>query len=613
MPRFTAVAFSLVLVSAARAQHPLRHFADAIEVRFARSQPVLRYRLHVDSTDLSGFDVELTIRNAPDTFRLAMAAHPEYDDRYWRYLEGPRIDSAANAPTVVREDSAVWRVTAPGGAAVLRYRLRLPPVEGMGAAWKPFVAATGALVGGPHAFLYMVGAELAPAYIALDLPSSWDVATGLEPTGDPRIFFTPSADVLVDSPVLAGRLRSWRFTVDGVPHRVAYWPKPDAAPFDTAAFVDGIDRVVRQAVTLFGRAPYREYVFQFVDGTYGALEHRNSVTLGAPSADLARSAAAVLPEVAHEYFHTWNLMRIRPAEYRDLDYHSQPPVAGLWFSEGLTMFYADLLSRRAGVRVSDATRLAHLEYLIGRYVANAGNSRFAAEQVSRVAYGAPPDALGDYNASTHLQGELLGTIFDLLIRDATGGSRSMDDVMRGMLQRFSGERGFRGADVERTIGDVCRCNVAAPFATYVRTAHPIDFDRYLGLMGLHARVEWVPAVRDSQPVPDLRVRAWLPAGERSLRLLVLDPASVWGRAGLHSSDQLVSVNGAAVATWPDFRALLGRWRMGDTVRVEVLRPTGPARASVVVTGYDRPVVHIEENPQTTPRQRKLREAWLAGR
>src|SRR5439155_85922 len=135
----------------------------------------------------------------------------------------------------------------------------------------------------------------------------------------------------------------------------------------------------------------------------------------------------------------------------------------------------------------------------------------------------------------------------------------------------------------------------------------------LGLMGLHARVESVAAVRDSQPVVDLRIRAWLPPGAHSLRLLVLDPGSVWGRAGLHSGDELVSVNGAAVPDWPAFRALLGRWRIGDTVQVAVLRSTGPARASLILTGYDRPVVHIEENPQTTPRQRALREAWIAGR
>ena len=613
MPRVAIAVLLVALAGPARAQHPLRHYTDAIEVRFARSQPVLAYTLRVDTADLSGLDVELVIRNAADTFRLAMAAHPEYDDRYWRFLDGPRVTAPAGAATVVREDSAVWRVTAPGGAAVVRYRLRLPAPEGTPAAWRPFLAPTGGLVGGPHCFLYMVGAELAPATVTLDLPPGWDVATGLEPTSDPHAFFAPSADVLVDSPILVGHLRTWRFAVDGVPHRIAYWPLPQAAPFDTAAFVDGIARVVRQAVDLFGRAPYREYAFLFVDGAAGALEHRNSVTLGASSADLAQNPAAVLPEIAHEYFHTWNLMRIRPVEYRDVDYRPQPPVAGLWFSEGLTMFYADLLSRRAGVRVLDSTRVAHLEYLIGRYLASAGNARFSAESVSRVAYGAPPGSLGDYPASTHLQGELLGAMLDLTVRDATSGRRSMDDVMRAMLERFSGERGFTGADVERTVTAVCGCSVARLFAAYVRSAHPIDFDRYLGLIGLRTRVAWTPAVRDSQPVADLRIRAWLPPGGRALRLLVLDPASVWGRAGLHTGDELASIDGAPVADAAAFRQLLGRWRISDTIRVDVTRPAGPLHATVIVTGYDRPVVHSEELPQATPRQRLLRGGWLTGR
>jgi predicted metalloprotease with PDZ domain len=424
-------------------------------------------------------------------------------------------------------------------------------------------------------------------------------------------------DELVDSPVLVGRLRTWRFAVDGVPHRVAYWPLPAAAPFDTAAFVDAIQRLTRQAIALFGRAPYRAYTFLFEDGAYGALEHRNSVTLGAPSADLTRDPAALLGETAHEFFHTWNLMRIRPAEYRDVDWRPQPPVAGLWFSEGLTMFYADLLLRRAALPVFDSTRPAHLERLIASYLASPGNARFSAEQVSRVAYGAQPGALGDYSASTHLQGELIGAMLDLIVRDATNGAQSMDDVMRGMLQHFSGERGFTGADVEHTVGDVCGCSVKALFDDHVRAASAIDFDRYLRLIGLRTRVTWSPALgRDGRPAPDLRFWAWLPttegggAEERSLRLLLFDPGSVWGRAGLHTGDRLAAVNGAPLTTMAAFRALLGRLRVGDTVRVEVTRPAGAWRASVVVPGYDRQSVRIEEIPEATERQRALRARWL---
>src|SRR5918999_622802 len=265
-----AAAFALALAFPASAQHPLTNPVDAVEIRFARSQPVVSYRLRVDAADLSGFDVEMRVRNARDTFRIAMAAHPEYDDRYWRFVDGPRVEARGRPGVVAREDSALWRVVAPGGQAVLRYRIRLPPAEGPPrAAWRPFLAPTGGLTGGPHAFMYVVGATLAPAHVTLDLPRDWEVATGLVPTSEPYTFFAPSADVLVDSPIFAGRFRSWRFAVDGVPHRVVYWPLPDAAPFDTSAFVGAIQGLVREAVAMFGRPPSREYPFVFQDGAYG--------------------------------------------------------------------------------------------------------------------------------------------------------------------------------------------------------------------------------------------------------------------------------------------------------------------------------------------------------
>lgn len=612
MSRATAVLLCVAI--RADAQHPLRHFVDAVEVRYSTAQPVVRYTLRVDSADLSGFDVEMVIRHAPDTFRLGMVAHPEYDDRFWRYLVDLRVEDTAGPATVTREDSALWRVVAPGGESVVRYRLQLPASPGRyRSAWVPFLAPTGALLGGPHSFLYIVGAELGPAHVSLELPTGWTIATGLEPTADPRIFFAPSVGVLVDSPILAGRLRSWTFAVDGVPHRVVYWPLPDAAPFDTAALVGGLERIAGAAVALFGRAPYRDYTFLIQDGAYGALEHRNSVTLGAPSRDLAQSPTDFFGEAAHEYFHTWNLMRIRPAEYGDVTYRTPPRSRGLWWAEGVTMFYADLLRRRAGVPLDDSTRTAHLEGLIARYLANPGNARFSAESVSVVEYGTPPGALGDYSASPHLQGELLGTIIDLIVRDATAGRRSLDDVMRATLERFSGEHGYTSDDLERTADDVCGCTVSTLFDRSVRTGHAIDFDRYLRLIGLRTRVTWGPAPgRNGRPMPDLRAFAWLPPGEHDLRLRVYNPASVWARAGLHTGDRIAAVNGTPLATVADFRAWITRLRIGDTVTVDVARATGPYRATVVVTGFQQPIVRLEEIPNATASQRALRARWLAG-
>lgn len=604
-------------VASVGAQNPLRHPVDAVETRFARSQPVVAYTLRITPGDLTGFDVEMRIRNAGDTIRLAMAAHPEYDDRFWRYVWRPTATTPRGSAPIVREDSALWRVVAPGGEAVVRYRIRLPEPQGEGgprAAWRPFLSPTGALVGGPHAFMYVLGATLAPSHVAFDIPSDWDIATGLEPTSDPRVFFAPTADILIDSPVLVGKLRSWRFFVDGVPHRVVYWPLPNATAFDTTAFVGGLERLAREAIALFGRAPYREYTFMFQDGAYGALEHLNSVTLGAPSASLAEDQAGFLEETAHEYFHGWNLMRIRPAERGGLDYRPAGRTRGLWFSEGLSMYYADLLLRRAKIARHDSTRVDHLRSIMSRYLSNSGSTSISPERASLFAYDPNPGALGDYDPSVHNQGELIGTMLDIIVRDATNGRRSIDDLMRLMLERYSGQRGFTGRDVERTVADVCGCSVRAFFDAHVRGSTPIDFNRYLRLIGLTSRVTWGPAVNDAgQPQPEYRISGWLPPGEQRLSLLITDPNSGWGRAGLHTGDRVVSVNGAPMKTWPELRAVLRNIHIGDRLTFEVLRPAGPFRTTVVVAGYQRPTVTIEQHQGVTERQQRLRERWLAGR
>jgi predicted metalloprotease with PDZ domain len=416
--------------------------------------------------------------------------------------------------------------------------------------------------------------------------------------------------MLVESPVLAGQLRQWVFMVDAVPHRVAYWPLPSATPFDTSAFVSAVERLTRQAVAVFGRAPWPGYDFLFQDGAYGALEHPASVTLGAPSASLAEQIAPALAETAHEFFHAWNLMRIRPAEYQGVDYRPPTMSRGLWFSEGFSMYYADLLLRRARLPVQDSTRVLHLENLISRYLSNAAYAHFSPEEISRAAYATRPDALGDYEAGVHLPGELIGAMLDLIIRDATDGRRSSDDLMRTMLARFSGERGFTGADVERTVHDVCSCDVHPFFEAHVRGATAIDFARYLRLAGFRLELQRIPAVRDNRPVPDIRLRAWTQPSDSTLRLLLFTPASVWGRAGLHTGDRLLAVNGTSMATPTDFRNFVGRVGVGDTVRLDIARSSGKQTVTVVVTGYDRAVARILPDPEATERQRRLRERWM---
>lgn len=605
-----ATSVLITIAGGAAAQQPFRHEAEAIEVRYAANQPVIRYRLIVDRADLSGFRVELDIRNAGDSFRVAMPAHPEYDEEYWRYVR----DLAGDSATITRADSAIWRVRAGGRQVRLSYRIDIPKPDDFRAAWRPFLSPAGGLVGGPYGLLYVMGAELAPTYLTIDVPQGWEAATGLEATSDPAVFFAPTVALLMDSPFLVGRFRTWRFQVDGVPHRVVYWNSPTVQPFDSVAMVNGIRGLAEQAIALFGRAPYRDYSFLLQDNAYGALEHLNSVTLGAPSAQLKDDPNASLEEIAHEYFHNWNLMRIRPVEYSGLSFKALEPTRGLWFSEGMSIYYADLLLRRAQLPTGeDSTRLAHLERLFARYYNSAGNSKVSPERVSMVAYGASPEALGDYSASTHTQGEVLGNMIDLMVRDASNGRRTLDDVMRGMMERFSGVQGFTSADVFRTVAQVCGCPTERFYRDHVQGARPIDFNRYLGVIGYRMEVGRKPALaRDGSPAADLRVWGWEAPSDSLMHLLVFDTASVWRKAGLRAGDRLLTLNGTRIRSFREFRMAVSRFRIGDSVQVVVLKPGGPVEARLVLQGYEVPDVRISEVASPTERQRRLRAGWLLG-
>jgi len=604
--------FFIVLFFASSAQNPLKNYRDAFDTRYDSKQPVINYTLTVDSTDISGFMVEMRVRNVTDTFHVAMVAHPEYDDQYWRYVENFSVDAKKGKGQVIREDSALWKIITKGNEAVLHYKLHLPPSGAQRSAWKAYISATGGLVGGPHSFMYVVGATLAPSYVTLKIPNNWQIATGLEATVDLTTFFAASVAVLIDDPIFIGRFKSWSFSVDGVPHRILYWPLPDAAAFDEARLVADIQKLIEETSGLFGRLPYRDYIFMLQDGAVGALEHNNSVTVGAPSSELSKDISSYLGEIAHEYFHTWNLVRIHPVEYGDVSYKTPPLSKGLWWSEGLTIFYADLLCRRAGLPAFDTTRIQHLETLVRRYFSSSAYRKFSAEEISLASYG-PIGMLGDYAGSTHLQGEISGAMLDLIIRDATDGKHSIDDVMRKMMEQFSAEKGFTSTDIEKTITDVCGCSVHSFFENHIRGNKTLEIDKYLALIGLKTDTVWKNVeAADGKANPDLRVYSWVAANDNTIRFGVTDPSGCWVKAGLHTNDIIKTVNGKKIKNAADLRQLIRNAKIGDTVSVEVQKSTGLFKANVVITGYRQPVVHIEEIKNSTEKQERLFKQWLSG-
>lgn len=584
------------------------------------AQPILHYTLTVDSNDLSGYDITIHIDNAPPRFHLAMATNHEYDDRFWRFVTGFRTAAPA---TFSRSDSAVWAITAISEDPTISYHITLPPPAPLHYAHTPFLASYGGLVGDLHSFMYLVEDIDAPCRLTLRLPPGWMPADGLDVngfsfshtngTGYTTESESPPASTprLLDAPILIGHLHRWAFSVDGTLHEIVYLPATPTLNFDTVALVSNIQKIVRTAHDILNGFPYKHYTFLLEDASAGALEHGNSVTIGATPTVLSTPKTSGLYEwITHEFFHSWNGMSIVPEGFTPLNYGPQQLTTGLWFSEGFTMFYADLIARRTGLPVEDSTRIAHLTHLITRYYSDTGNCVLPPAKVSLADF-VQPGPLGDYSASTHLQGELLGACLDILIRDATNNNRSLDDLMREVFLHYGNKQPFTDSAIESAAATVCKCDAPhAFFRDYLYQGKPIDFAAYLHLLGLHIQHDQPPA-RDAQahPLPDIRVYSWILRDDTSLRIGITNPNTPWAKAGLHTGDIITAINGKPLHSRQDFQTALRTLRIGDTARLTVKKETGTISVPVYLTGYTTPLITITEDPAATPKQQRLFRAW----
>ena len=279
--------------------------------------PVLSYTLTVNTNDLSRVQVAMRLRGLPKTFHLAMARHflAWQVEPSWKNVEGLE----AVRGTITQEGDGLWRVNAPGGDVEIRYNIRLGARRYVGQVQRPFLTPTGGLFGDLQMFMYIVEAPQSAAHVMLDLPPDWNIATALVTTTDPHRFYARTAQELCDSPILAGKLKEWRFVVEQTPIGVVYWPLPDAKAFNEQGLVDDLRKIVQAAADLFGGLPFREYLFQVRDGVAEeGLEPFDCVTIGLSSANLAASdgrlSTSAASVVAHEFLHAWNMMRIHSAE-----------------------------------------------------------------------------------------------------------------------------------------------------------------------------------------------------------------------------------------------------------------------------------------------------------
>jgi predicted metalloprotease with PDZ domain len=582
------------------AQTPLGSYSDAFIQRYRRTDPQIDYTVTVPA-NRSAYLIELRIENAPNPARLVI---PNWAPGAYRIMSSGQNISAFTATdgttalTVTQDSPISWTVNTKGASnIVVRYRTALPD----SLAWRRpnnrwFLRATSGVIDGPRTFMYLDGWKLTPSHVAFRLPGGWHIATGLVATTDSTVYWAPSYDVLIDSPVLLGHFLSYPFTAAGRPHR-AVVDLGGIRASQPRVFVDMLRRISETAAQIFGNAPYKDYTYIFVAGRGGGLEHLNSTTIGVSSETLAKNPRNAESVSAHEFFHAWNVKRIRPLELGPFDYEREVRTVNLWWSEGVTDYYAEVILARAGLD-SPTDFAEEIATSIANHRGNPAHLTVSPERSSWTVWDGP-DVNNGVVISYYLQGELLGFLLDLAIRDSTDNAKSLDDVMRYLFDHYAAERGFTRDDLIAAVRSSTGLDFQDFWRRYVSNASEIPWNDYVKAAG------W-EVVFTEEPAVDARLSAIPPAIQGGRWRAVVTPGSAAAAAGLRTGDELVRLNGRTVLDANDVNAVTRRARVGAQIAVDLVRNNQPLTISFRAGTYSRVRAQLRDLPAPTAKMQRIR-------
>ncbi len=450
--------------------------------------------------------------------------------------------------------------------------------------------------------------------------SAWKIISGFSESTEQRTFQVTNYDLLIDTPMeISDQCSLDEFRELGKAFRVAVHNFTEQT-IDVSSLEDGLKKIVRAEMVMMPEPDFKVYTFLFHFAPEVALgdgmEHLNSTQIvirGEPSGDGISQAVEI---AAHEFFHLWNVKRLRPAGLGPFDYTRENYAKSLWFAEGITSYYAYVHLLRAGLR-SRQEFLNHLAKEIRNLEAEPGRALVSAESSSFHAwfYDRSPQMqetnFANSTISYYNKGALLGMLLDLEIRYRTLGQKSLDDVLRTMYRQFyeapatstyGPGRGYEENGILQAISSVSGSDLTAFFDRYVRGTAPLPYSQVLAYAGLQLHVAVGPYAAPSLGVltqPD----------SRGVKITVVRPGGPAEHAGLSRDDLVIAVDELEVATTP-LNDRLKMYPPGAEVPFTIERHGRRERVAVTL---DPPVADqysIEELAGATPDQVNVRDGWL---
>ena len=414
------------------------------------------------------------------------------------------------AATVTHPDANTWDVALPAGTTRVTVNYSVPETTPGIFSENVKLQTHFGFVNGPAAYLYVAGHKTAGCSIEVKPPATWTTTMPLpliEQNGEvlPSSFKAADYDTLADSPLVFGDRQGLKvqvFQQDGVDYRLVLARNPDKMTQATE-MMRVIKALIKSEGAIMGPPVTGPYSFIFdLDGPGGGLEHLNSFRIGYPS---FVPPARLADMVAHEYFHHWNVKRIRPEVLGPFDYINPPKTNNLWFAEGVTEYYAQIATHRAGLSTANDL-LQHFGQMIGYYNTVAARKTVSAEESSYRVWEAN-NSSGYGGLNYYLKGELIGLLLDLKIRALTAGGRSLDDVMRLLYKRHNfPNAGYTEDELRTVVNEVAGQDISAYYNRLVRETAELPLDEAFGPFGLADDVTPAPG---ATPAMRRMREAWL--------------------------------------------------------------------------------------------------------
>lgn len=457
---------------------------------------------------------------------------------------------------------------------------------------------------GAALFFFVAGFQQVPICIEILPPPNWVVTTALPSVGT-NTFEAQNFDVLVDSPFEIGQHQIHPFEVLGKPHEFAIWGRGN---LEIDRIINDTQKIIEVEAELFGGLPYDRYIFflHLASQAFGGLEHKDSCSLiysrlGFRAKD---KYERFMQLVAHEFFHLWNVKRIRPKGLEVFDYEHENYTPSLWFSEGTTSFYDLLIPLRAGI-YDAKTYLTALGREISRYLTTPGR---LVQPLSESSFDAwiklyRPDAnSANSQISYYLKGEMVSLLLDLAIRMKYQNQRSLDDVMRQMWEQFGkAEVGFTQEHLKSVLESVSGFELTNFYDRYIHGTEELPFDEYFVGFGLRL------ASTGETGIPALGMMLKTEGGREIIKFVEMgSPAQ---RAAIDPGDELVAINGLRVGAG-QLEERLKDYQAGDMIEVTVFHSDELKVRSLVLDPPRATQYHLEAAEQPSTLQQQNFEGWL---